>query len=112
MDFGRSLPEMRCQSCLSPGLAVQFPQGGFAMKALAVVLPLALATGVFGQSVYRNFGSVVFPGGTARTSPGITRSFGNVAFPAGTQMHHVYGGAPVRSEERRGGKECRARWSP
>ena len=67
------------------------------MKALAVVLPLALATGVFGQSVYRNFGSVVFPGGTARTSPGITRSFGNVAFPAGTQMHPVYGGAPVQT---------------
>jgi hypothetical protein len=56
------------------------------MKALAVVLPLALATTVFGQAVNRNFGSVVFPGGTAGTSPGITRGFGSVVFPGGAPM--------------------------
>src|ERR1039457_1363161 len=28
VDFRRSLPEIRCQPCLSPGSAVQFPQGG------------------------------------------------------------------------------------
>jgi hypothetical protein len=38
------------------------------MKTLATIIPLALATGLFGQAVYRNFGSVVFPGGTAGTS--------------------------------------------
>ena len=65
------------------------------MKALAVVLPLALATSVFGQAVHRNFGSVVFPGGTAATSPSITRSFGSVVFPGGTQMQPVYAGAPA-----------------
>jgi hypothetical protein len=67
------------------------------MKALAVVLPLALATGVFGQAVHRNFGSVIFPGGTAGTSPGITRSFGSVVFPGGAPMQPVYGGAGVQT---------------
>ena len=62
------------------------------MKALAVLLPLAVATSVFGQAVHRNFGSVVFPGGTAGTSPGITRSFGNVVFPGGAQTQPLYGG--------------------
>ena len=65
------------------------------MKALAVVLSLALATSVFGQAVHRSFGSVVFPGGTSSTSPGITRNFGSVVFPGGTQTQPVYGGAPV-----------------
>jgi hypothetical protein len=65
------------------------------MKALAVVLPLALATSVFGQAVHRSFGSVVFPGGTSSTSPSITRNFGNVVFPGGAQTQPVYGGAPV-----------------
>src|ERR1019366_1702708 len=69
-----------------PGLAVQFPQGGFAMKALAVVLPLALAASAFGQAAHRNFGSVVFPGSTAGTSPGITRSFGSVVLPGGAPI--------------------------
>src|ERR1019366_4830250 len=82
---------------LAPGLAVQFPQGGFAMKALAVVLPLALATSVFGQAAHRNFGSVVFPGGTAGTSPGITRSFGSAVLPGGAQMHSLYGGAAAQT---------------
>ena len=65
------------------------------MKALAVVLYLALVTSVFGQAVHRSFGSVVFPGGTSSTSPGITRNFGNVVFPGGAQTQPVYGGAPV-----------------
>src|ERR1035437_463920 len=65
------------------------------MKALAVVLSLALVTSVFGQAVHRSFGSVVFPGGTSSTSPGITRNFGSVVFPGGSLMQPVYGGAPV-----------------
>jgi hypothetical protein len=65
------------------------------MKALAVILPLALATSVFGQAVQRNFGSVVFPGGTASTSPSITRSFGSVVFPGGMRAQPVYAGAPA-----------------
>jgi hypothetical protein len=65
------------------------------MKALAIVLPLALSTGVFGQAVHRSFGSVVFPGGTSSTSPGITRNFGSVVFPGGVQTTPVNGGAPV-----------------
>jgi hypothetical protein len=65
------------------------------MKALAVVLSLALASSVFGQAVHRSFGSVVFPGGTSSTSPGITRNFGNVVFPGGAQTRPVNGGAPM-----------------
>jgi hypothetical protein len=65
------------------------------MKALAVVLSLALATSVFGQAVHRSFGSVVFPGGTSSTNPGITRNFGSVVFPGGMQTQPVNGGAPV-----------------
>jgi hypothetical protein len=65
------------------------------MKALAVVLTLALATSVFGQAVHRSFGSVVFPGGTANTSPSITRSFGSVVFPGGMRTQPVYAGAPA-----------------
>ena len=53
------------------------------MKALAVVLSLTFATSVFGQAVHRNFGSVVFPGGTTSPSTGITRNFGSVVFPGG-----------------------------
>ena len=66
------------------------------MKVLAAILPLALAAGMFGQAVHRNFGSVVFPGGTAGTSPGITRGFGSVVFPGGAPMQPVYGGAAVQ----------------
>ena len=65
------------------------------MKALAVVLPLALAGSVFSQAVHRGFGSVVFPGGTSSTSSGITRTFGSAVFPGGTQTSPVYGGAPI-----------------
>ena len=67
------------------------------MKALAVILPLALATSVFGQAAHRNFGSGVFPGGTVGTSPGITRSFGSVVLPSGAQMHSLYGGAAAQT---------------
>ena len=59
------------------------------MKALVFVLPLALVTSVFPQAVSRNFGSVVFPGGTAATSPSITRGFGSVVFPGGTVLPYV-----------------------
>jgi hypothetical protein len=65
------------------------------MKALAVVLSLALASAVFGQAVHRSFGSVVFPGGTSSTSSGTTRNFGNVVFPGGAQMQPVFGGSPA-----------------
>ena len=67
------------------------------MKALAVILPLALATSVFGQAAHRNFGSVVFPGGTAGTSSGITRNFGSVVLPGGAQIRPVYGGAAAQT---------------
>jgi hypothetical protein len=65
------------------------------MRALAVVLSLTFATSVFGQAVHRNFGSVVFPGGTTSPSTGITRNFGSVVFPGGTQSQPVFGGAPA-----------------
>jgi hypothetical protein len=67
------------------------------MKLLAVILPLALAAGVFGQAVHRNFGSVIFPGGTTATSPGITRGFGSVVFPGGAPMQPMYGGARIQT---------------
>src|ERR1035438_5033013 len=79
----------------SSPLSGTIPSGGFAMKALAVVLPLALAGSVFSQAVHRGFGSVVFPGGTSSTSSGITRTFGSAVFPGGTQTSPVYGGAPI-----------------
>jgi hypothetical protein len=69
------------------------------MKALAVVLPLAFVTSVFGQAVHRNFGSVVFPGGTAGTSPGITRGFGSVVFPGASPMQPMQGGAGVQTHQ-------------
>lgn len=65
------------------------------MKALVVLLPLALATGVFGQAVHRGFGSVVFPGGTSGTTSGITRNFGSAVFPGGIQTPSVNAGTPV-----------------
>ncbi len=67
------------------------------MKPLAVILPLALVTGVFGQAVHRNFGSVIFPGGTTATTPGITRGFGSVVFPGGAPMQPIYGGAGIQT---------------
>ena len=65
------------------------------MKALAVVVSLALGTSVFGQAVQRNFGSVVFPGGATNPSTGVTRNFGSVVFPGGIPSQPVRGGAPV-----------------
>ena len=64
------------------------------MRALAVVLSLTFATAVFGQAVHRNFGSVVFPGGTTSPATGITRNFGSVVFPGGVQTQPIRGGAP------------------
>lgn len=46
-------------------------------------LGVLLAAGVSAQTV-RSFGSVVFPGGTRATTPGITRDFGSVVFPGGS----------------------------
>jgi hypothetical protein len=52
------------------------------MKAAAGISGLLfLALGLSAQTVTRSFGSVVFPGGTSATTPGITRNFGNVVFP-------------------------------
>ncbi len=62
------------------------------MKALAVVFSLAFTTSVFAQTS-RNFGSVVFPGGTSLTTPGITRNFGSTVFPGGAPVPTVRGGA-------------------
>jgi hypothetical protein len=64
------------------------------MRALAVVLPLALSTGVFGQ-VHRSFGSVVFPGGATNPAAGVVRNFGSTVFPGGAQVAPVFGGAPI-----------------
>lgn len=64
------------------------------MRALAVVLPLALSTGVFGQ-VHRSFGSVVFPGGATNPAAGVVRNFGSTVFPGGSQVAPVFGGAPI-----------------
>ena len=62
------------------------------MKVPAIVFSLALATGLFGQAPHRSFGSVVFPGGTSRTSPGATRNFGSMVFPGGAPIQPVHGG--------------------
>jgi hypothetical protein len=56
--------------------------GGF---FLLVVSGLALLVrSADAQIPARNFGSVVFPGGTSATSPFITRNFGSVVFPGGS----------------------------
>ena len=60
------------------------------MKALVVVVSLAIATSSFGQSVKRGFGGVVFPGGGGSSaSPNVTRSFGGVVYPGGSQSSIV-----------------------
>jgi hypothetical protein len=64
------------------------------MRAIAVVVSLALGTSVFGQ-VQRSFGSVVFPGGTTSPSAGVIRNFGSTVFPGGAPVAPVWGGAPV-----------------
>lgn len=65
------------------------------MRGLAVVLSLALTSGVYGQAIRRSFGSVVFPGGTSSTSPTITRNFGSVVFPGGVATPPVNTGGPT-----------------
>jgi len=64
------------------------------MRAFVVVFSLAVTTGVFAQTVTRSFGSVVFPGGTSGTTPGVTRNFGSVVFPGGAAVPPVHAGAP------------------
>ena len=66
------------------------------MKTIVVVFSLAV-TPVVTPSVFaqtRSFGSVVFPGGTSSTTPGITRNFGSVVFPGGASVPTVRGAAP------------------
>jgi len=59
------------------------------MKTLAGFCALLLpATGVFAQTA-RRFGSVVFPGGTSTTTPGVTRNFGSVVFPGSASVPTV-----------------------
>jgi hypothetical protein len=68
------------------------------MKQVGGVLLLAASfgTGLFGQAITRSFGSVVFPGGTAATSPNISRNFGSVVFPGGSPTTPaIRSGAPL-----------------
>jgi hypothetical protein len=51
-----------------------------------------------------SFGSVVFPGGTPATSPGVTRSFGNAVNPGGGGPHLTVPGGPVASFARPAGR--------
>jgi hypothetical protein len=60
-------------------------------RACGFFLALLLVPGAFAQ-ITRSFGSVVFPGGTSATTPGITRNFGSVVFPGGSPTS-----PPVRS---------------
>jgi len=53
--------------------------------AIAFSAFLALGMGVSAQTT-RSFGSVVFPGGTTATTPGIVRTFGSVVFPGGSAV--------------------------
>src|SRR5436190_11951170 len=53
-------------------------------RAGGVFVAMLLANFAFAQQITRSFGSVVFPGGTAATSPNISRSFGSVVFPGGS----------------------------
>jgi len=63
------------------------------MKAVGgIFLAALLAASGFSQQATRNFGSVIFPGGTSATNPNITRSFGSVVFPGGSPTS-----SPVRS---------------
>jgi hypothetical protein len=60
--------------------------------ALGISAVVFLAVGVSAQTITHSFGSVVFPGGTAATTPGVTRNFGSVVFPGGAQF-----ATPVRT---------------
>ncbi len=53
-------------------------------RACVICLAALLPAGAFAQNVTRSFGSVVFPGGTAGTTPGVSRNFGSVVFPGGS----------------------------
>jgi hypothetical protein len=53
-------------------------------RAGGVFVAMLLANFAFAQHITRNFGSVVFPGGTSATSPNISRNFGSVVFPGGS----------------------------
>jgi hypothetical protein len=59
-----------------------------------LLIPLFVG-GAFAQQVTRNFGSVVFPGGTSATSPNISRTFGSVVFPGGSPSSLPVRSAPV-----------------
>ena len=60
-----------------------------------VLLAAVLAGGAGAQNITRNFGSVVFPGGTSATNPNITRSFGSVVFPGGSPSSPVVRTSPA-----------------
>ena len=47
---------------------------------------LLVTAGAFAQTTTRSFGSVVFPGGTSATTPGVTRNFGSVVFPGSSNV--------------------------
>jgi len=64
------------------------------MKVFAVLFSLVISATSFAQTT-RSFGSVVFPGGTSSTSPGISRNFGSSVFPGGAAVPVVRGGAPA-----------------
>jgi|SRR5215471_9874671 len=57
------------------------------MKSIAGLLAILFTA--TGWAQVRSFGSVVFPGGTAATTPGVTRNFGSVVFPGGVNMQPV-----------------------
>jgi len=66
------------------------------MKPVAVCFALlCLAGAVSAQVITRSFGSVVFPGGTSATTPGVTRNFGSVVFPGGAAVPPVHMAPPV-----------------
>ena len=49
-----------------------------------------LTIGALAQTTTRSFGSVVFPGGTSATTPGVSRNFGSVVFPGGSNVPAVH----------------------
>src|SRR5947207_2601414 len=61
-----------------------------------ILLAAVLTVSGFSQQITRNFGSVVFPGGTSATNPNISRNFGSVVFPGGSPTSPpVRSGGPV-----------------
>src|SRR5215475_3455533 len=63
-------------------------------RAGGLFVVFLLATGLFGQVISRNFGSVVFPGGTSANMPGF-RTFGSVVFPGGSPNSPIVPSAPA-----------------